>query len=73
MDKVSVLRSFEDDIGEMSQEGIETCLHIPDHLHLPRQLVPQKEFNRFVGSSRLLCQQLLVPGKYNPESIVRNL
>ena len=34
--EVSMLRSFEDDISEMSQEGVEACLHIPDHLHLPR-------------------------------------
>ena len=36
VDEVSMLRSFEDDISKMSQEGVETCLHIPDHLHLPR-------------------------------------
>ena len=56
MEEVCVLWSFEDDVSEVGEKGIEAGFHVPDHLNFPGQLVSEKVFDGLVGSGCLFCQ-----------------
>ena len=73
MKKMSVLGSFEDDVGKMGEKGIEARFHIPDHLNFPGELIPEEVLDRLVGRWALFCKKFLVSGEDDAESIVRNL
>jgi hypothetical protein len=53
MDKMRVLRSFEYDIGKVSQKGVEARFHIPDHLYLPGEFISEELFDRFVRRNHI--------------------
>lgn len=48
VNQVSMLGPFEDDVGKVSEKSIKASLHIPDHLDLPRQLIPKKLLYRLI-------------------------
>ena len=70
---MGVLWALEDDVGEMSEEGVEAGLHAPDHLYFPGQLISEELLNRFVVGDWIFLEQICVSGEDDSESIVRNL